>query len=135
MVALTAHTGGDIGDSHSWRAGLSVLNAKATDQLLVASNGSGDPVTDAFNGSTRVWVADAVWKWAPNGNATPNQLQAAGRVSAEHTQRRRSSTTSAMRTRQQLSRGAIGLVRAGRLQVPSLLADRTAHRAARSGNA
>jgi hypothetical protein len=29
MVALTAHIGDDIGDSHSWRAGLSVLNAKA----------------------------------------------------------------------------------------------------------
>ena len=32
MTALTAHTGGDIGLSHSWRAGLSMLNAKAADQ-------------------------------------------------------------------------------------------------------
>src|SRR5882672_7385156 len=36
MTALTAHTGGDVGDSHNWRAGLSVLNAKATDQSLSA---------------------------------------------------------------------------------------------------
>ena len=70
MTALTAHTGGDIGDSHSWRAGLSVLRAKANEQSLVATNAAGDTVTNAFTGSTRVWVADAVWKWAPDGNAT-----------------------------------------------------------------
>ena len=78
MVALTAHTGGDIGESHSWRAGVSVLNAKATDQLLVASNAAGDPVSDSFNGSTRVWIADAVWKWAPEGNATRTSFKLQG---------------------------------------------------------
>lgn len=70
MLALTAHTGGDIGSSHSWRAGLSVLNAKADDQELAGLNAAGSPVTNAFSGRTRVWVADAIWKWAPNGNAT-----------------------------------------------------------------
>jgi len=70
MAALTAHTGGDIGLSHSWRAGLSVLNAKASDQSVVGVDAAGAPVTSAFSGSTRVWVADAIWKWAPNGNAT-----------------------------------------------------------------
>jgi hypothetical protein len=78
MVALTAHTGGDIGESHSWRAGVSVLNAKATDQLLVANNAAGDPVSDVFNGSTRVWIADAVWKWAPNGNASRTSFKLQG---------------------------------------------------------
>jgi hypothetical protein len=78
MVALTAHTGGDIGESHSWRAGVSVLNAKATDQLLVASNAAGDSVSDSFNGSTRVWIADAVWKWAPEGNATRTSFKLQG---------------------------------------------------------
>ncbi|MBC7379570.1 MAG: hypothetical protein H7346_19295, partial [Burkholderiaceae bacterium] len=34
MAALTAHTGGDIGASHNWRAGLSMLNAKADAQSL-----------------------------------------------------------------------------------------------------
>ena len=70
MTALSAHTGGDLGDSHSWRTGLSVLNARANDQLLVGRATNGDPVDSAFSGRTRVWVADAVWKWAPNGNAT-----------------------------------------------------------------
>jgi len=78
MTALTAHTGGDIGDSHSWRAGLSMLNAKATDQALVATNFAGDNVTNSFNGSTRVFVADAIWKWAPNGNATRTNFKLQG---------------------------------------------------------
>ena len=70
MTALTAHTGGDIGASHNWRAGLSVLNVKAIDQGLQASNAQGQLVSDKFSGSTRVWVIDAVWKWAPEGNAS-----------------------------------------------------------------
>jgi len=55
MVALIVHTGGDVGDSNSWRAGLSTLDAKADDQSLVATNSSGRTVTNAFSGSTRVW--------------------------------------------------------------------------------
>ncbi len=70
MTALTAHTGGDIGDSQSWRAGVSLLSAKASDQSLTSVQADGTFVTSVFNGSTRVWVVDAIWKWAPNGNAT-----------------------------------------------------------------
>lgn len=57
-TALFAHAGGDVGASHSWRAGLSVLNAKAADN--------------------RVWVADGVWKWAPEGNATRTNFKLQG---------------------------------------------------------
>ncbi|MDQ6629833.1 MAG: hypothetical protein M3Z29_15525 [Pseudomonadota bacterium] len=78
MIAVTAHTGGDIGESQSWRAGLSMLNARASDQTLVASNAAGDQVNDSFTGSSRVWVADAIWKWAPNGNATRTSLKLQG---------------------------------------------------------
>ncbi len=78
MVALTAHTGGDIGESHSWRAGLSMLNAKADDQELLGLNTGGNSVTNAFSGRARVWVADAVWKWAPNGNATRTSFKLQG---------------------------------------------------------
>ncbi len=45
MTALTAHTGGDIGDSHNWRAGLSVLSAKASDQRLIGLDAAGSAVT------------------------------------------------------------------------------------------
>jgi hypothetical protein len=78
MVALAAHTGGDIGDSHNWRAGLSVLSAKANDQGLVEFTAAGTPLTSTFNGRTRVWVADAVWKWAPHGNATQTSFKLQG---------------------------------------------------------
>ena len=78
MSAFTAHTGGDVGDSHNWRAGLSVLNAKADEQGLVATNAAGSTVANAFSGSTRVWIADAVWKWAPNGNATRTSFKLQG---------------------------------------------------------
>jgi hypothetical protein len=78
MTALTAHTGGDIGDSHNWRAGLSVLTAQATDQGLTATDAAGALINNRFNGDTRVWVADAVWKWAPNGNATRTSFKLQG---------------------------------------------------------
>jgi hypothetical protein len=88
MFALTAHTGGDLGDSHNWRAGLSMLNAKADDQALAATDSTGARVTNAFTGDTRVWVADAVWKWAPGGNATRTSFKLQG----EYLQSTRSGT-------------------------------------------
>jgi hypothetical protein len=79
MTALVAHTGGDMGVSHSWRAGLSVLNAKADDQRLLGQDAiGGSAVASAFSGRTRVWVADAVWKWAPRGNATRTNFKLQG---------------------------------------------------------
>jgi hypothetical protein len=78
MAALALHAGGDIGESSSWRAGLSVLNAKANDQRVLSLDTSLAPRADAFTGSTRVWVADAVWKWAPNGNATRTNFKLQG---------------------------------------------------------
>jgi hypothetical protein len=78
MAALFAHTGGDVGASHSWRAGLSVLGAKADDQSLLATDAAGNAVTNAFSGRTRVWVADAIWKWAPEGNATRTSFKLQG---------------------------------------------------------
>jgi hypothetical protein len=78
MSAITAHIGGDIGESHSWRAGVSMLNAKAADQALSALDSSGNGVTNAFTGRTRVWVLDGVWKWAPNGNATRTNFKLQG---------------------------------------------------------
>lgn len=78
MAALTAHTGGDIGDSHTWRAGLSVLNARADGLGLAGTAADGSLLASAFSGSTRVWVADGVWKWSPNGNATRTSFKLQG---------------------------------------------------------
>ncbi len=69
-TALYAHAGGDIGQSHSWRAGLSTLNAKPSAQSLVSTDALGGSSINAFTGRSRVWIADFVWKWAPAGNAS-----------------------------------------------------------------
>jgi len=53
---LFAHAGGDVGDDNSWLAGVSMLKANAT---------GGD---DGFSGDNTLYLADATWKWAPNGN-------------------------------------------------------------------
>lgn len=78
MYSLAAHTGGDVGDSSSWRAGVSYLHARADDQELLAFNPAGNEIRNRFTGSTGVWIADAVWKWAPNGNATRTNFKLQG---------------------------------------------------------
>jgi hypothetical protein len=61
---LFAKTGGDAGFSHSWQFGLSWLTADAAGR---ASGDEDDPLL--FTGSTDLYIADFVWKWAPNGNS------------------------------------------------------------------
>src|SRR5689334_14523648 len=78
MTTLTLHTGGDLGDSNSWRAGLSFLQASADGQTLSSLGQDGTAVDEAFSGRTRVLVADGIWKWAPNGNATRTYFKLQG---------------------------------------------------------
>jgi hypothetical protein len=87
MTAFTFHTGGDIGDSTSWRGGLSYLQASANGQQLSDFDPTtGEPVATSFTGRTHVFVADGVLKWAPNGNATRTYFKLQG----EYLQSRRS---------------------------------------------
>jgi hypothetical protein len=73
-----AHVGGDIGNSTSWRAGASWVDLKAEDRGYEDTDAFGMPVTNAFTGKSQTWMADAVLKWAPNGNATRQQLKLQG---------------------------------------------------------
>ncbi|HEY0721801.1 MAG TPA: hypothetical protein VGE50_11180 [Gammaproteobacteria bacterium] len=57
------HLGDDVGESHSWRAGLSWLATKAVERLTPSAAGD-----DLFSGNSQLLVADFVWKWAPQGN-------------------------------------------------------------------
>ncbi|RYY83512.1 MAG: hypothetical protein EOO24_38830, partial [Comamonadaceae bacterium] len=75
---LSAHTGGDIGDSHSWRAGLSFLRARAGGQELGARDPAGNDIINSFTGTTRMWIADGVWRWAPGGNAKQTHFKLQG---------------------------------------------------------
>ena len=78
MTAFTFHTGGDVGDSISWRGGLSLLQASANDQSLTQDAYGNVDTTALFNGRTRVIVADGVMKWAPQGNATHTYFKLQG---------------------------------------------------------
>jgi hypothetical protein len=53
---LFAHMGGDVGTDNAWLAGVSMLDADAVDG------------EDGFSGDARLYIADATWKWAPQGN-------------------------------------------------------------------
>ncbi|QOY92400.1 hypothetical protein IM543_12195 [Massilia sp. UMI-21] len=72
-----AHAGGDIGVSSSWRAGLSYLRTRASERGLAAP-GDDDAIPAAFSGRSQVVIADAVWKWAPDGNATQRNFKLQG---------------------------------------------------------
>jgi hypothetical protein len=75
---LFAHTGGDIGASQSWRAGASMLWAKATDRASDDIDSAGNPVSNVFTGNSRLAILDGVWKWAPNGNSKGTSLALQG---------------------------------------------------------
>lgn len=76
--AVFAHVGGDIGESHSWRAGVSQLLARSKDQGLDGVDAAGSALTSRFTGRSRVTVVDAVWKWAPGGNAVHQSFKLQG---------------------------------------------------------
>jgi hypothetical protein len=76
--SLFGHVGGDIGASYAWRAGLSYLRTKAQDRAYDDLDSRGTTVTNSFTGSARMWVADAVLKWAPGGNATRTNFKLQG---------------------------------------------------------
>ncbi len=64
-LAAFAKTGGDLDDESSWLAGVSYLKAKADNR---------DIDGDIFSGDSHVAIANVVYKWAPNGNSTVNNL-------------------------------------------------------------
>ena len=63
-TSVFAHAGGDIGASHSWRAGVSYLKARSKEEGIEATS--------------RLGIADFVWKYAPNGNARETNLKVQG---------------------------------------------------------
>ena len=58
--ALFVHAGDDFDESNSWLAGLGWLTADPRER----ESGEGD----LFTGTSDLFIADLVWKWAPNGN-------------------------------------------------------------------
>jgi hypothetical protein len=78
--ALYGHIGGDVGDSHSWRGGVSYLSTRAADRTGPLADFDGARVDTAFSGDSNTWMADFVWKWAPLGNSTVNNFKLAAEL-------------------------------------------------------
>ncbi len=78
--ALYGHVGGDIGDSNSWRGGVSYLSTRAVERSGTLPDFNGVAVNTAFSGDSQTWMADFVWKWAPNGNPMVNNFKFAAEL-------------------------------------------------------
>lgn len=76
--AAYVHLGGDVGDSATWRAGLSYLHTGSIDRSYSQEDQAGRFADLAFTGHTDLAVADFVWKWAPNGNARERNAKLQG---------------------------------------------------------
>ena len=63
------HAGDDFNDSSSWLAGLSYLNARSDQR---------DTGGDLFTGTDNLGIASLVYKWAPGGNLTVQNLILSG---------------------------------------------------------
>jgi hypothetical protein len=87
-ATLSAHLGGDVGFSNSWRAGLSHLAASPRQRSSEGFDAYDNPVRNVFSGDSRLWLADFIWKWAPNGNPVQRNLK----LQAEFFRRRESGT-------------------------------------------
>lgn len=67
---LYSKIGGDVGDSHSWQAGLSHTSADDVNRA-----GSSN---ELFTGDSDLTVADFVWKWSPHGNSSTRSFKVQG---------------------------------------------------------
>lgn len=76
--AIFGHIGGDIGSSYAWRAGLSYLKTSPQNRGYEDIDSLGGAVTNSFTGDAKLWAADAILKWAPNGNSTRTNFKLQG---------------------------------------------------------
>lgn len=74
-VAAGVHIGGDVGASNSWRVGMSHLRTKADGREFEGHDPADNEVVGDFTGKSRTWLADFVWKWAPDGNPKTNNFK------------------------------------------------------------
>ena len=89
LGTLFAKTGGDVGESHSWQGGISWIRSttgsgaganQATYTLSNPTNADGQAQELSFNGGNTIWVADFVYRWAPFGNPTAQNLKLQGEM-------------------------------------------------------
>lgn len=76
-AVLFGRLGGDLGDSWSWRAGSSYYTSEFDVREAGGhdhGHGGGDADNELLDGEADVAGLDAVFKWAPGGNATERNL-------------------------------------------------------------
>ncbi|MGH8029588.1 MAG: hypothetical protein ACREO3_06620, partial [Arenimonas sp.] len=66
------HIGGDFGSESEWLVGLAAVDAQV------------EGGEDGFTGRNRLAIADATWKWAPQGNFKDGGVTLRGEVIVEH---------------------------------------------------
>jgi hypothetical protein len=76
--ALFGHLGGDVGDSTSWRLGVSWLDDRSTNRPYDDVDQFGTAVVNEFTGSSRTWIVDGTLKWAPHGDPTQHLFKLQG---------------------------------------------------------
>jgi hypothetical protein len=72
-ASVFAHAGGDLSPSTAWRAGVSLLRARPEERAFEDAG-----AVQSFTGTSRLWIADFVLKWAPQGNATVTNFKLQG---------------------------------------------------------
>ena len=77
-ISLGLRTGGDLGRSNSWKAGISVLKTKPSGRVSQDFDLAGNDVSNEFSGNSNLYIIDGVWKWAPNGNARNQNFKLQG---------------------------------------------------------
>jgi hypothetical protein len=76
---LFARLGGDAGKTASWQIGGSYLHTNPQGLSFDDTDTTtGNATTNTFSGRSKTWLADAVFKWAPTGNARQQQLSLHG---------------------------------------------------------
>jgi hypothetical protein len=73
MWSLFGHVGGDAGTGGAWRAGLSYLSTSPENRTFTDAG-----TVQSFTGDSKLWIADAVFKWAPEGNSSQTSLKLQG---------------------------------------------------------
>ena len=76
LGTLFAKAGGDIGVSSSWQGGISFVRAGTGNRARTSV--LSDTESFDFSGTTNLYIADFVYKWAPNGNASQQNLKLQG---------------------------------------------------------
>lgn len=90
LGTLFAKAGGDMGESHSWQGGVSFVRSatgsgSSANQATytLSNNNPADPSQKqqlGFTGGNTVWIADFIYRWAPFGNPTNQNLKLQGEM-------------------------------------------------------